>query len=92
MYWNAVKLQKNESGNGSIWNKFYIKFILINIYSKYYNFRSRFSEVLSQSGTQIKRPNMLYLFPVSCGPNIGPSANGKKFFSQFHGGKFPIAW
>jgi hypothetical protein len=27
-------------------------------------------------------------------PNIGPSPNVKKglFFSQFHEGKFPIAW
>jgi len=25
LYWTAIKLQKNESGKCSIWNKFYIK-------------------------------------------------------------------
>jgi hypothetical protein len=43
--------------------KFYFKFISINIYSKYYRFPLSFSEVLSQFGKQIKRPNNTVLVP-----------------------------
>jgi hypothetical protein len=30
VYRTAIKLQKNESGNGSIWNQFYIKDVYLN--------------------------------------------------------------
>ena len=33
VYRNAIKLQKNESGNGSIWNRFYIKDVYLNKFS-----------------------------------------------------------
>jgi hypothetical protein len=38
VYWTVIKLQKNESGNCSIWKKFYIEDVYWNTFDKHKQF------------------------------------------------------